>query len=782
MKKYGKLFIVFLLVLSLIVSIIPNISFADSGTDYPGNDSGFDFKIDPPESTIIYFDKDGNKIHDTNSIYWIEFTLSDDGKYLSFEANNVSIDALAVKGGDGYRLYENLGSSGSGFRSPDNNGGNIPEISHYSFNITIDIPEEPWIGKIRVIKTVIDPNNIQSPEGISFTLIGPNGYEETKETDDEGIIEFTELEEGQYTLTEDIPDGYLSSIGNGKTIILPDDADEDYIAEIEVENRKIPDESDPKGKITIKKLVIDSEDNIIEDGTEFEFEIYVLNESEEWILLDTVTIVGNSSVTLNDLSPGEYMIKEVHIPDGYTLTSDNNLEVSILEDVESNVNFTNQKDNETPPPWKGTLVIQKIIESHYPEIPTAGTPTLSGFEFELWNEDGKVSGPLATGEDGKVSFDNLPAGDYEIREINSQGYIPKGPFYFTLDPEFTDDGIYYHQFYNEPVPAEDIVVQKIVIDEGNENPDLGGFTFRLYRLIEDEDGSIEEFIRQITTEEDGLAIFNDLEFGIYMLYEDPIEGYEMGLGTYGSGKGLQIIHSQEYTGLIKITNIKIPQWKGTIEVIKNVVDTRNATPGLSGFTFRLYKTSESIEEFVSEQTTGSMGIVFFSGLGEGVYKLYELDRAGYIKGISNSGLSLVLNRETTNEDRLLKVNITNIADYPDEEDPETPEEDDDDDNPPLDEDDDTTPPDEEETIEEEIPEAIPETPEEEVIIEEEIPEAAPEIKIESEEILPEEEIEIVESVPLAAPSLPATGTTSEYMFYGFGGLLLAIGQFIRRKK
>lgn len=574
MKKYGKLFIVFLLVLSLIVSIIPNISFADSGTDYPGNDSGFDFKIDPPESTIIYFDKDGNKIHDTNSIYWIEFTLSDDGKYLSFEANNVSIDALAVKGGNGYRLYENLGSSGSRFRSPDNNGGNIPEISHYSFNITIDIPEEPQIGKIRVIKTVIDPNNIQSPEGISFTLIGPNGYEETKETDDEGIIEFTELEEGQYTLTEDIPDGYLSSIGNGKTIILPDDADEDYIAEIEVENRKIPDESDPKGKITIKKLVIDPEDNIIEDGTEFEFEIYILNESEAWTLLDTVTIVGNSSVTVDGLNPGEYMIKEIDIPNGYTLTSDNNLEVSILEDVEANVDFTNQKDNETP-----------------------------------------------------------------------------------------------------------------------------------------------------------------------------------------------------------------PKWKGTIEVIKNVVDTRNATPGLSGFAFRLYKTNESIEEFISEQTTGSMGIVFFSGLGEGVYKLYELDRAGYIKGISNSGLSLVLNRETTNEDRLLKVNITNIADYPDEEDPETPEEDDDDDdNPPLDEDDDTTPPDEEETIEEEIPEAIPETPEEEVIIEEEIPEAAPEIKIESEEILPEEEIEIVESVPLAAPSLPATGTTSEYMFYGFGGLLLAIGQFIRRKK
>lgn len=55
---------------------------------------------------------------------------------------------------------------------------------------------------------------------------------------------------------------------------------------------------------------------------------------------------------------------------------------------------------------------------------------------------------------------------------------------------------------------------------------------------------------------------------------------------------------------------------------------------------------------------------------------------------------------------------------------------------------------------------------------------------EVEEVVPEEdeEIEIEESVPLGAPTLPATGAASEYIYYGFGGLLLAIGEFIRRKK
>lgn len=670
MKKYSKLFLVFVLVLGLIVSMIPKISFADSGTDYDGNDSDFEFKVDPPKSTTIYFDEDGKETNDTSSIYWIEFTVSNDKKYLSFVANNVSIDALAVKGGDGYRLYENLGTSDSGFRAPDNKGGNIPDISHYSFNITIEKSEEPWLGTIKVIKSIANEENPVLRD-ISFTLTGPNGYEETKETNDNGIIEFTELEKGEYFLTENVPEGYSSDIENGKTINLSKDTTGDDIAVIQVINTKLYDDTDPKGSITIKKIVIDHEDEIIGDETEFKFEIYNLNET----LPDTVTIVGNGSVTLDNLSLGKYIIKEINIPDKYSLISNNDIEVTISKNEETTVTFTNKKDAPPTPSWTGTLVIQKIIESNNAALLAEESPDLSGFEFELWNEEGKVVGPLSTGDDGTVTFDNLPAGEYEIRETNSKGYIPKGPFYFNLNPDSTNDGIYYHDFYNEPIPVEDIVIQKIVVDKENKNPDLKGFTFKLYRLVEVEGESTEEFVKEITTEEDGLAIFEDLEFGNYILYESPVEGYEMGLGDYGSEKGLQIVHSEEYTGAIEVTNTKVPKWEGTIEVIKSVVDTRNTTPGLSGFTFRLYKSNETLEEFIEEQTTESMGIISFTGLGEGVYKLYELDRAGYIKGISNSGLSLVLNRETANEDRILKVNITNTVDYPeDPEDPEEPEE------------------------------------------------------------------------------------------------------------
>lgn len=431
----------------------------------------------------------------------------------------------------------------------------------------------------------------------------------------------------------------------------------------------------PNGQIIVTKIVKNNENVLIDDDTTiFTFELYK-EVNGSWIYQETKTIQGNGTVTFNTLEDGKYLIKEINIPDKYSLISNNDIEVTISKNEETTVTFTNKKDAPPTPSWTGTLVIQKIIESNNAALLAEESPDLSGFEFELWNEEGKVVGPLSTGDDGTVTFDNLPAGEYEIRETNSKGYIPKGPFYFNLNPDSTNDGIYYHDFYNEPIPVEDIVIQKIVVDKENKNPDLKGFTFKLYRLVEVEGESTEEFVKEITTEEDGLAIFEDLEFGNYILYESPVEGYEMGLGDYGSEKGLQIVHSEEYTGAIEVTNTKVPKWEGTIEVIKSVVDTRNTTPGLSGFTFRLYKSNETLEEFIEEQTTESMGIISFTGLGEGVYKLYELDRAGYIKGISNSGLSLVLNRETANEDRILKVNITNTVDYPeDPEDPEEPEE------------------------------------------------------------------------------------------------------------
>ena len=51
------------------------------------------------------------------------------------------------------------------------------------------------------------PTCTGDPRGYSFTLTGPNGYEETVETDSTGIATFGDLVPGRYTLTENATPG-----------------------------------------------------------------------------------------------------------------------------------------------------------------------------------------------------------------------------------------------------------------------------------------------------------------------------------------------------------------------------------------------------------------------------------------------------------------------------------------------------------------------------------------------------------------------------------------------
>lgn len=130
------------LVSCLIVLIMSTVAFASIPStvynDYEGNISGI-VKIDPPVDTTIYFNEDGS-VSDIKTDDYIIFDVSEDGKYLSFVSYNVCIDSLYVKGGNAYRVYEfpEGTTSAEKLQSPINDGGNIPQISHYGllkFNI-----------------------------------------------------------------------------------------------------------------------------------------------------------------------------------------------------------------------------------------------------------------------------------------------------------------------------------------------------------------------------------------------------------------------------------------------------------------------------------------------------------------------------------------------------------------------------------------------------------------------------------------------------------------------
>jgi hypothetical protein len=74
---------------------------------------------------------------------------------------NVVIDAVVVKGGNGYNVYSNSAvlpptlQPDQHYISPFNNGGNVPAVSHWF--VCYHTSEEPTTGSITVSKTTLPP-------------------------------------------------------------------------------------------------------------------------------------------------------------------------------------------------------------------------------------------------------------------------------------------------------------------------------------------------------------------------------------------------------------------------------------------------------------------------------------------------------------------------------------------------------------------------------------------------------------------------------------------------
>ena len=469
MKK-GKLKII-LLILAMTLS-----TFASGLTweDFDRNDS-FSYKVDPPKSTTFYFNEEGEKVTGPTD-FWVKFELSDDGRYLNFETNNLIIGLISVKGGDAYRVYSDLGSSGNDLRSPLNNGGNIPQISHYSFELGRVIPPPPPPdpeGSIKIIKIVVDEEEevisndntkfffkVEIKSGESWVQIKDSPFEITGN----GSKTLSKLPMGEYKITEvDIDEDYELVTENGIEVELVKDGDNEEVEFANMKEEETP-PPDPEGSIKITKIVVDEEEEVIpNDNTKFFFMVEFWSE-EEWVELEDspFEIIGNGSKTLSKLPMGEYKITEVDIDEDYELITENGIEVELVKDGDNEeVEFTNMKEEDTPPPpgWTGAIRIIKSVDD-----PRNSNPSLSGFEFTLFKVlegDDELIGARTTGSTGIVSFSGLEEGEYRLFETDRSGYregIPSAGRLITLEPENTEDDILTVEVENErvyPPPRDD---------------------------------------------------------------------------------------------------------------------------------------------------------------------------------------------------------------------------------------------------------------------------------------------------------------------------------------
>ncbi len=760
---------------ALVILLIISMFFSGfTFVDIVGNDNGMDYKVNGATDSIFYFNQDLT-LSNTPTEYWVEFTVSEDGKYLSFETNNITLSQISVKGGNKYRLYSGLGATGEDLRAPLNNGGNVPTISHYSFNLGTII--QPWLGNIEVTKSVDDWMD-DTPDLAGFTIeLWQDGVlVESKITDSNGKVVFSNLSEGSYLIKENLgeeSDEWDVTIQNNGVVVL-DQNDDKTTYTVTVHNEKIW-----KGTIRVQKELVGVP--VIDGPSENEVNLVVISplagfNMELW--QDEVKLFGptptnnDGIVEFGNLTAGDYTIKEIlgEWSEFFSVSIENNGNITIGPENDTNdifdITVTNTWKTEDDP-WTGTIrVIKDIVGIPENEI------DLEGFEFEIWQDDVKIAGPLMTDEFGEVEFPDLAPGTYEVKEILGEAsmlwtvtYENEGMVIVTQENE--SDDVFEIDVTNTWKTEDDpwtgtIRIIKDVVGEPEDPPlnemsllevesDLEGFAFEIWK----DDVKIAG---PLSTDEFGVVEFPNLAPGTYEVKEILGEAASLWTVTY-ENEGIVIVTEENETYdvfEIDVTNTwktEDDPWTGTIRVQKAVSDSQNSNPSLSGFQMELWEDGVRIR---GPLATNSEGIVEFNGLSEGQYQVREVLSSLYQTSITNNG-NIEISEENETDDIFL-VTVTNTRVYTIINNP-----------PPIF----FFPPPVINEVEEEVEiieeEVIPETPpvvEEEEVIEEEIMEV-------------EEEIEIEED-PIPQATLPRTGSSPSLLLYGL--MSLVAGLTLKGKK
>ena len=397
---------------------------------------------------------------------------------------------------------------------------------------------------------------------------------DTITTGADGIAETTKaLYKGySYTVTEiEAPKGYSISDEPTQTIKLVEQQ-AGFVVDFDNEQNTIPFE--------ITKTDI-STGELIPDCT---FEI--LNENKEQVITGTT---DENGIAHFQLAIGKYFYREISAPDIYEIDdTPYPFEITENDDIVK-AEMTNKKKS-------GSIKVTKS---------TTGNLNIEGIKFFATgisdtNKDLKFE--ATTNENGVAMFDKLVIGKYVITEDGST--VPAA--YLTADEQ--EVTVEYNEtaevsFENEEKTGS-ITVHKTT--EGQKN--IEGIKFYL-RGTSDSGRAIDI---PATTDKDGIAKFDGVPIGTYMVIEDE-ETVPYGY-LVADEKEVKV----EYAQTIDETILNNEQ-TGTVKVHKKTADMTN----VEGIRFILSGISDTGREIRIEATTDKDGLAKFEGVPVGTYTITE---------------------------------------------------------------------------------------------------------------------------------------------------------------
>ena len=419
----------------------------------------------------------------------------------------------------------------------------------------------------------------------SFTDLASQATELTPNSKD-GTIDITGLPEGNYEWREiSTANGYMISSKKAITVAADKTAKTEF-----VNKRNAPD----KGKITIHKR--DAETGADLEGAKFEVaaaeDIYVGNGYciyPKGTVIDTITTGADGiAETTKAIYKGySYTVTEIEAPKGYSISAEPTQTIKLVEQQADFVVDFDNKQNTIP------FEITKTDISTGELIPDC--------TFEILNENKEQVITGTTDENGIAHF-QLAIGKYFYREISAPDIyeIDDTPYPFEITE---NDDIVKAEMTNKKKSGS-IKVTKTTT--GNLN--IEGIKFFATGISD----TNKDLKFEATTNENGVAMFDNLVIGKYVITED---GSTVPT-AYLTADEQTVTVEYNTTTEVKVTN---EEKTGSIKVQKRTEGQKN----VEGITFYLKGTSDSGREINIPATTDKDGVAVFENVPVGTYMVIE---------------------------------------------------------------------------------------------------------------------------------------------------------------
>lgn len=409
------------------------------------------------------------------------------------------------------------------------------------------------------------------------TDLTPNG---------KGDIDVTGLPEGNYEWREiSTADGYMLSSKKAITVTADKTAKTEFI-----NKASAPD----KGKITIHKR--DAETRADLEGAKFEVaaaeDIYVGNGYciyPKGTVIDTITTDADGiAETTKAIYKGySYTVTEIEAPKGYSISDEPTQTIKL---VEQQAEFVVDFDNE-----------QNTIPFEITKTDISTGELIPDCTFEILNENNEQVITGTTDENGIAHF-QLAIGKYFYREISAPDIyeIDDTPYQFEITE---NDDIVKAEMTNKKKSGS-IKVTKTTT--GNLN--IEGIKFFATGISD----TNKDLKFEATTNENGVAMFDKLVIGKYVITEDG----STVPAAYLTADEQEVTVEYNETAEVSFEN---EEKTGSIKVQKRTEGQKN----VEGITFYLKGTSDSGREINIPATTDKDGVAVFENVPIGTYSIIE---------------------------------------------------------------------------------------------------------------------------------------------------------------